>query len=127
MLFPSVPDSRCDFHEDKVLDRVGVEQTTCATIFYEYVWEFELEYPVNDDLLMFEPHMIYLDIFHDYTIVVPSFENSFLDFCIFDHLSNTCYASLSFDCREDKSFFPEPPNISSYIYRNIDGDISHFL
>lgn len=35
-------------------------------------------------------------------------------------------ASFTFDSREEKSIIPEPPNLSSCLSRNIEGEISHF-
>lgn len=66
----------CDVHEYQV---VGVEQPTYAIIFYAYVWEFEQESTVKDDLLLHAPHMLYPDIFYDSSISVPYCENAFPD------------------------------------------------
>lgn len=61
----SVPDSTCDFHEDKVVEGVGIEKPTCAIIFYEYVWESEEEVMVKDDCLLSAPHSLSPNIFCD--------------------------------------------------------------
>jgi len=34
--------------------------------------------------------------------------------------------SLSFDCRQEKPIFSYPPNLSSYISRNLEGENSFF-
>lgn len=75
---------------------------------------------------MFAPRLLYPDIFHDYAVTVPSCENSFPYFSIFDHSHNTWDASCSFECREDKYLFLVPPNLSSYISRKIEGETSRF-
>lgn len=40
------------FHKDQVVNRVGVEQPTCAIIYDEYVWESKEEPVMKDDLLL---------------------------------------------------------------------------
>jgi len=91
------------------LDGFGVEQRSCTIIFYDYVWEYEQESMVKDDLFLYSPHLIYPNIFHDSIISIPSYENSFLDVSTSDHFENTWDANFSFDCGEDKSIFPYPP------------------
>ncbi len=122
----SISDLTCDVHKDQVLDGVSAEQPTCGIIFYDYVWEYEQEYVVKDDLLLFTPHPLYPDIFHNSTISDPSCENSFSDVSIFDHSQNIWDANFSFDCGEDKFIFSYPPNLLSYFSGNIEGEISHF-
>jgi len=74
-----------DFHEDQIVDGVGVEKPICAIIFYEYMWESEEEPMVKDDLLLFAPRLLYLDIFCDSAISVFSHENSSPDVSSSDH------------------------------------------
>lgn len=81
---------------------------------------------VKDDLLRSLPRPLFPDIFHDYSTYVPSFENSSLDVSTSNHSQNTWDVSLSFDCREYKSFFPNSPNLSSFISGNIEGENSCF-
>lgn len=121
-----VLDLTCDVHGDRVLDEVGVQQTTNAIIFYEYVWESGQESKVKDDLLLSTPRLLYPDIFHGSSISIPSCENSFLDVYTSNHSQNTWDTSLSFDCGEEKSIFPDPPNVSSYLFENIEGEDYHF-
>ena len=84
VLCSSILDSGCDVHRDQVVDGIRFKQPTYVVIFYEYVWEFEEELVVNDDLLMSAPCLFYPDIFCDPTIFYLSCENSFLDFSISD-------------------------------------------
>lgn len=76
MLCSLVLDSTCDVHEDQVVDEVGVEKLTSAMIFDEYMWEYEEEVVVIDDLLLSAPHQFYLGIFYDSTFFYFSCENS---------------------------------------------------
>ena len=62
MLCSPVLDSTLVFHEDLVVNGVGVEPT--YTIIYdEYVWESEEEPAMKDDLLLSAPHLIFPNIF----------------------------------------------------------------
>ena len=76
------------------MDGVGVEQPTYAIIFYEYVWEFEKEYSVKDDLLLSVATLLYPNIFHNSCISIPYCENSFSYFSTYDHSQNTWYVTL---------------------------------
>lgn len=58
-----------DVQEDKVLDGVGVKQPTYNIIFDEYVWEYEQQSTVKDDLLSSARFPYYPDIFYDSVIV----------------------------------------------------------
>lgn len=78
-------DLTCGIHEDQVFYGGGVEQSTFAIIFYEYVWESKQEYPMKDDLLLFAPRPLYPDILHSFSIYVPSCENSFPIFATYNH------------------------------------------
>jgi len=111
-----VLDLSCDVHKDKVLDGVGVEHTTYDIIFYEYVWQFEKESMVNEDLILSASPTHYLDICNDSVIPFQSCQNSFLDVSNFDHSQNTWNVSFSFECGEDKFFCTDPPNLSSYLF-----------
>ena len=126
LLYSFVSDLTCDVHQDQFLERVGVEKPTCAIIFYEYVWESEEEFGVKDDLLLSAPHPLYPNIFHGSAISILSCETLFRNFSTSDHLQNTWDASISFDYGEDKYFFLDPPNLSSYFSKNTEGEISHF-
>ena len=85
MFCSSIPNSTLIFHEDQVVDRVGVEQPTCAIIYDEYVWESEEECTRKDDLLLSAPHPLFLDIFGDSAIVNIPCENSFPNASTSDH------------------------------------------
>lgn len=116
-----------DVHEDQVLDGVGVEQPTCGIIFDEYVWEYEQESVVKDDLLLSTPLPHYPNIFHDSIILVEPCEKSvFVDFTTFDHSQNTWNANFPSECGEDNFFLHVPPNLSSYLFRSIESEISCF-
>jgi len=121
-LCSSVPYSTCDVHEDQVVNGVGVEKTTHDVIFYEYVWESEEEPAVKDDLLLFAPHSLYLGIFCDSAISVFSCEKSYPNVSTSNHLQDTQDVIPTFYCEDDKYFSPNPPNLSSFIYGNSEGE-----
>lgn len=90
------------------------------------MWESEQENAVEDDLLLSTPLANYPDIFHYFFIPVESYESSVsVDVTTFNHSQNSWSAS-SFECREVKSFLPDPPNITSYLSGDIDGEICNF-
>lgn len=101
-------------------------QPTCDIFFDEYVWDFEQELAVKDVCLPSAPLHLYSDVFHDSIIFVQSFPNSFLDVSTFDHSQKKWNASFWFECREVKYVFLNPPNLSYYLYENIEGEISRF-
>jgi len=82
---------------------------------------------VKDDLLLSAPRLLYPDIFHDGVSSVPSRENSFQGVSTSNHSQNMWNASFSFECGEDKSIFLDPPNLSSYLSKNIESEIYHFF
>lgn len=94
VLCSSVPDSTCYVLEDHVFYGFGVEHATYVIIFYEYMWESKQEFLVKDGVLLSSPHALYPDIFHDYVISIPSFENPSLDVSTSDHSQNTWDVSL---------------------------------
>jgi len=89
VLHSSISNSTCDVHKHQVVDRVGVEKPTNVIIFYEYVWEYEEEITVNDDLLLSAPHPLYPDVFYGPTISELSCENSLLDVSTSDNSQAT--------------------------------------
>lgn len=101
--------------EDQVVDGFGVEKLTYAVIYDEYVWESKEEPTVKDDLILYTPHPLYLDIFRESSISVFPCENSYLDVSASDHSQNTQDISPSFDFGDEKYFFMNPPNVSSFI------------
>lgn len=129
MLCSLVLDLSFDVHKDQVLDGFGVEQPTCDIIFNEYVWESKSkqEFSMKDDLLPPAPLLHYPDIFHNSTIPFESCEKSvYVDVTTFNHSQNKWNANFSFERREDKSFLSNPPNLSSYLSKNLEGEIYHF-
>lgn len=72
-------------HEDKVVDRFGFEQPTYTVIYDDYVWEFEEEFMVKDDLLPSTPHLLSPYIFWDSAIFYLSYENPSLNVFTYDH------------------------------------------
>ena len=50
MLCSPILDYTLIVHEDQVVNRVGIEKQTCNIIYDEYVWEYEEELAVKDDL-----------------------------------------------------------------------------
>lgn len=116
----------CCVHKDRVLDGVGLKQPNCNIIFCEYVWGSRQRFLVKDDLLLPMPLFPYPNIFHDSVIPAQSYKASFSGVSTFNYSQNMWNAIFSFECRKDKSFLPGPPNISSYIYMELDGEIYHF-
>lgn len=80
---------------------------------------------MKDELLPSTPLLHYTDIFHHSIIPIQSCENSFYDVTTLNHSQNTWNGSFSFKCGEDKCFLPDPPNLSYYLFENIEGEISH--
>lgn len=117
-LCSSIPDFASEFHEDQVVEGFGVEKPPCAIILHEYVWEYEEELAVKDDLLQSSPRPFYPNIFCDPAISYMSYENSFPNVAASNHSQDTQDFSLSFDCGEDKSSFLNLPNLSSFLSGN---------
>jgi len=94
--------------------------------FYQYVWESEQEVAVKDDLLLFAARPLYPIIFCSSNIFVPSCENPSPDVYTSDHSQNAQDVTLSFDCGEDKYFFPNPLDLSYFLSGDSGGDIFCF-
>lgn len=122
VLCSPIPDSTFIVREDHVVDGVGVEKPTSAIIFYEYVWEPEEELAVKHDLLLFSPYLLFPNIFCDFSISNLSCENSSSNVFTSDHSQNTSDVSLSFDCREDTSFFFILTRLSSFLFENLEDE-----
>lgn len=60
------------------------------------------------------------------SISIFSCENPSLDVSNSDHSQNAQDVSLSFDCGENRYFFMNPPNLSSFISINWEGEIFSF-
>jgi len=125
MLCSPILDYTLIVHEDQVVNRVGIEKQTCNIIYDEYVWEYEEELAVKDDLLPSTPHPPFPYIFGDSAIIIFPHENSFLDALTSDHSQNTSAISLSLHSEENKSFLENSLNISSVISRNVEGEHSY--
>jgi len=80
----SISDSTLIVNEDQAIDKVGVAQPTCAAIHEEYDWELEHQHSAKDDSILFEPLLLFLDIFgelaiHDFTCVSSSMNAPIVD------------------------------------------------
>ncbi len=75
---------------------------------------------MKDDLLLFAPCSLYPNILCDSTVTGSSCENPSLDDSTSDYSQNAQDFSPSFDCKEDKYFFPDPLDLSSFIYGNLE-------
>jgi len=126
VLCSPVPDSTLVVHEDLVVDEVCVEHPTCAIIYDEYVWESEEEAVVKDDLLLSTPHLLFPDIFGDFSIVDFPCENTFPGASTSDHSHNIPDVNLPLHIGDDTFSFANPLNISSIFCENAEGEHSCF-
>lgn len=85
VLCSPIPESTLVVHEDRVIDRVDIAQPTCVVIHHECVRESEEELVGKDDLLLFVPHPLYLEISCDYATFDFPCESPSLDVSTSDH------------------------------------------
>lgn len=86
------------------------------------MWGSEQEVTVKDEILLSTPSLLYPNIFCDSSIFYSPCENIFMNVSTFDHSQNAWDVSLSFDYGEDKSFFPDPLDLSYFISGNSEGE-----